>query len=60
MGDWFLLTTMLVLVACATVFASFLAVHTQQRLASFKERDFMVDALVWLNRQITRRHQASP
>jgi hypothetical protein len=32
-----------------------LSVHTQQRLAAVNERDWLVDAFVWINRHTSRR-----
>lgn len=37
-----------------------LAVHTQARLARQKERDGVIDALVWINRQLTGRPEHHP
>lgn len=32
-----------------------LSVHTQRRLAAVNQRDWLVDALVWINRHTSRR-----
>ena len=32
-----------------------LSVHTQKHLASFNEKDWLVDAFVWINRYTSRR-----
>jgi hypothetical protein len=44
-----------VFVMLVIVYVARLSVHTQRRLASCNERDWLVDAFVWINRYTSRR-----
>ena len=52
MQDWPILAFTAVLCLFGVVCAAWLSPHTQQRLASVNERDWLVDALVWIHRRL--------
>lgn len=55
---WLLTSGFVALMVGLIVFVAHLSVHTQQRLASVNERDWLVDAFVWINQQLTGRRRA--
>jgi hypothetical protein len=56
--EWSLILFAVALVLGTLATVARMSVHTQQRLASVNEKDWLVDAFVWINRQLTWRRRA--
>ncbi|WP_158258561.1 hypothetical protein [Rhodopila globiformis] len=54
-SEWTLYLIFGAFVCAVIILAARLLVHTQQRLASVNEKDWLIDALVWINRHTSRR-----